>query len=71
MIKDFWGNTKNKQEYPDLLVHFENKDMIVELERTRKSKERFENKLDSYYQYLQDGKEILWLIPNESVKKIC
>ncbi|WP_252320417.1 hypothetical protein [Spiroplasma endosymbiont of Lariophagus distinguendus] len=43
--------------------------MIIELERTRKSKDRFENKLDSYYRYLQNGKEILWLVPNESMKK--
>lgn len=43
--------------------------MIVELERTRKSKERFESKLDSYYRDLQDGKEILWLVPNQNIKK--
>lgn len=55
--------------YPDLLVHYEDKEMIIELERTRKSKDRFESKLDSYYRDLQNGKEILWLIPNESMKK--
>jgi len=58
-----------RKGYPNLIVHFENKDMIVELERTRKSKERFERKLDSYYRDLQDGKEILWLVPNENMKK--
>lgn len=54
--------------YPDLLVHYENKEMMIELERTRKSKERFENKLDSHYRDLQNGKEILWLVPNENMK---
>lgn len=55
--------------YPDLIVNYENKELIIELERTRKSKNRFESKLDNYYSDLQANKEILWLVPNESMKK--
>lgn len=67
--KELKAESPREKGYPDLLVHYENKEMIIELERTRKSKERFESKLDSYYRDLQKGKEILWLVPNESMKK--
>ncbi|WP_308150242.1 hypothetical protein [Spiroplasma sp. AdecLV25b] len=67
--KELKAENPREKGYPDLLVHYENKDMIIELERTRKSKERFENKIDSYYRDLQKNKEILWLVPNESMKK--
>ncbi|WDA55055.1 MAG: hypothetical protein PPFGHCPK_01536 (plasmid) [Spiroplasma endosymbiont of Drosophila atripex] len=55
--------------YPDLLVHYESKDMIIEFERTRKTIKRFENKLDGLRQYLKQNIHIMWLVPNESMKK--
>ncbi|WDA54979.1 MAG: hypothetical protein PPFGHCPK_01460 (plasmid) [Spiroplasma endosymbiont of Drosophila atripex] len=67
--KELKSESPREKGYPDLLVHYADKEMIIELERTRKSKERFESKLDSYYRDLQKGKEILWLVPNESMKK--
>lgn len=69
LIKDVWGNTKSKQGYPDLLVHYENKDMIIELERTRKSKDKFKLKLNNLRSYLLQNIHILWLVPNENMKK--
>ncbi|WP_308150272.1 hypothetical protein [Spiroplasma sp. AdecLV25b] len=69
LIKDNWGNNKSKQGYPDLLVHYENKDIIVELERTRKSKEQFKLKLNNLRSYLLQDIHILWLVPNESMLK--
>ena len=69
LIKDVWGNTKSKQGYPDLLVHYENKEMIIEFERTRKSKDKFKLKLNNLRSYLLQNIHILWLVPNESMKK--
>ncbi|WP_281748176.1 hypothetical protein [Spiroplasma ixodetis] len=69
LIKDVWGNTKSKQGYPDLLVHYEDKDMIIEFERTRKSKEKFKLKLNNLRSYLLQNIHIKWLVPNESMKK--
>lgn len=69
LIKDVWGNTKSKQGYPDLLVHYENKDIIIEFERTRKSKEKFKLKLNNLRSYLLQNIHIKWLVPNESMKK--
>lgn len=69
LIKDVWGNTKNKQGYPDLLVHYENKEMIIEFERTRKSKDKLKLKLNNLRSYLLQNIHILWLVPNESMKK--
>lgn len=67
--KELKAENPKEKGYPDLLVHYENKEMIIELEQTRKSKELFESKLDSYYRDLQKGKKILWLVPNENMKK--
>uniref|UniRef100_UPI00207B0A3C hypothetical protein n=1 Tax=Spiroplasma endosymbiont of Lariophagus distinguendus TaxID=2935082 RepID=UPI00207B0A3C len=64
-----WGNTKSKQGYPDLVVHYEDKDMLIELERTRKSKEKFKLKLNNLRSYLLQNIHILWLVPNEIMKK--
>lgn len=69
LIKDVWGNTKSKQGYPDLLVHYENKDIIIELERTRKSKDNFKLKLNNLRSYLLQNIHIKWLVPNEKIKK--
>jgi len=69
LIKDVWGNTKSKQGYPDLLVHYEGKDMIIEFERTRKSKDKFKLKLNNLRSYLLQNIHILWLVANESMKK--
>ena len=69
LIKDVWGNTKSKQGYPDLLVHYEDKDMIIEFERTRKSKDKFKLKLNNLRSYLLQNIHVLWLVPNESMKK--
>ncbi|WDA55040.1 MAG: hypothetical protein PPFGHCPK_01521 (plasmid) [Spiroplasma endosymbiont of Drosophila atripex] len=67
--KELKSENPREKGYPDLLVYYENMEMIIELERTRKSKERFESKLDSHYRSLQKGKEILWLVPNKTMKK--
>ncbi|WDA55015.1 MAG: hypothetical protein PPFGHCPK_01496 (plasmid) [Spiroplasma endosymbiont of Drosophila atripex] len=69
LIKDVWGNTKSKQGYPDLLVHYEDKEMIIEFERTRKSKDKFKLKLNNLRSYLLQDIHILWLVPNENMKK--
>jgi len=55
--------------YPDLLVHYENKVMIIEFERTRKTKQRMRIKFDGLRHYCKNGYEVLFLVPNESMKK--
>ncbi|MBP1525586.1 MAG: hypothetical protein H9Q65_03110 [Spiroplasma ixodetis] len=67
--RELKAENPREKGYPDLIVHYEDKEMIIELERTRKSKDRFESKLDTYYRDLQNGKEILWLVSNENMKK--
>lgn len=64
----------HNSEWNDDLKNYINKknDLNWKSEREeilRKSKDRFESKLDSYYRDLQNGKEILWLVTNESMKK--
>ncbi|MBP1525349.1 MAG: hypothetical protein H9Q65_05950 [Spiroplasma ixodetis] len=43
--------------------------MIIEFERTRKSKDKFKLKLNNLRSYLLQNIHILWLVPNESMKK--
>ncbi|WP_342253987.1 hypothetical protein [Spiroplasma endosymbiont of Zeiraphera isertana] len=67
--KNEWGNRDLKKGYPDLLVHYEDKEMIIELERTCKSKENFEDKIDGLRSYLRNGLDVLWLVPNQKMLK--
>ncbi|MBP1527900.1 MAG: hypothetical protein H9Q65_01400 [Spiroplasma ixodetis] len=55
--------------YPDLLVHYENKVMIIEFERTRKTKQRMRQKFDGLRHYCKNGYDVLFLVPNENMKK--
>ncbi|WP_425381685.1 hypothetical protein [Spiroplasma endosymbiont of Polydrusus pterygomalis] len=61
--------TKSRQGYPNLLIHHKDKEMIIELERTRKSKGKFKLKLNNLRSYLLQNIHILWLVPNENMKK--
>ncbi|WP_286642971.1 hypothetical protein [Spiroplasma ixodetis] len=67
--RELKSESPREKGYPDLLVHYENKDMIIELERTRKTIKRFEDKLDGLRQYLKQNIHIMWLVPNQNMKK--
>jgi len=67
--KQLKTESPREKGYPDLLVHYEDKDMIVELERTRKTIKRFEDKLDGLRQYLKQNMHIMWLVSNQNMKK--
>ncbi|WP_342254663.1 hypothetical protein [Spiroplasma endosymbiont of Zeiraphera isertana] len=63
--KELKSESPREKGYPDLLVHYEDKDMIIELERTRKTIKRFEDKLDGLrtrlHYFLKDSKRVLRL----------
>lgn len=63
-----WNSKQDK--YPDLMVEYENGTKVwVEIELTRKSKERIEDKLDNMRDHIKDGHNIIWVVPNEVMKK--
>ncbi|MBP1525247.1 MAG: hypothetical protein H9Q65_05255 [Spiroplasma ixodetis] len=67
--KELKVESYREKGYPDLLVHYENKIMIIEFERTRKTKQRMRQKFDGLRHYCKNGYEVLFLVPNESMKK--
>ncbi|WP_342260552.1 hypothetical protein [Spiroplasma endosymbiont of Notiophilus biguttatus] len=67
--KELKAESYREKGYPDLLVHYENKVIIIELERTRKTKIRMRQKFDGLRHYCKNGYEVLFLVPNESMKK--
>ncbi|BDT05202.1 BlaI/MecI/CopY family transcriptional regulator [Spiroplasma ixodetis] len=67
--KELKAESYREKGYPDLLVHYENKIMIIEFERTRKTKQRMRQKFDGLRHYCKSGYEVLFLVPNESMKK--
>lgn len=59
-----------KDKYPDLAIEYSNGiKALVEIERTRKSKERIEDKLDNMREYIKDGYNIIWVVPNNEIAK--
>lgn len=67
--RDLKSLNPREKGYADLLVHYENKSVFVEFERTKKTKDRYTLKISSYRKYIKDDYEILWLVPNEPMKK--
>jgi len=61
----------SKQEiYPDLMIEYENGTKVwVEIERTRKSKERIEDKLDNMRDHIKDNHKVIWVVPDEKMAK--
>ncbi|WP_308150287.1 hypothetical protein [Spiroplasma sp. AdecLV25b] len=57
-----------KDKYPDLTIEYENGTKAwVEIERTRKSKERIEDKLDNMREHIKDGHKVIWIVPNKEM----
>ncbi|MBP1525867.1 MAG: hypothetical protein H9Q67_05155, partial [Spiroplasma ixodetis] len=61
----------SKQErYPDLMIEYENGTKVwVEIERTRKSKERIEDKLDNMREHIKENHKVIWVVPDEKMTK--
>ncbi|MBP1526518.1 MAG: hypothetical protein H9Q66_01115 [Spiroplasma ixodetis] len=54
-----------KDKYPDLMIEYENGSKSwIEIERTRKSKERIEDKLDNMRDHIKDGHNVVWVVPS-------
>ncbi|WP_342261540.1 hypothetical protein [Spiroplasma endosymbiont of Notiophilus biguttatus] len=63
-----WNSKQDR--YPDLMIEYENKNKVwVEIERTRKSKERIENKLDNMREHIRGNHKVIWVIPDEKMAK--
>lgn len=45
LIKDDWGNSKIKQGYPNLIVYYENKNIMITYNKADTKKNRFVLKL--------------------------
>lgn len=67
--KELKAESPREKGYPDLLVHYEDKEMIIELERTRKTKQRMRIKFDGLRHYCKNGYDVLFLVPDENMKK--
>ncbi len=50
--KELKSESAREKGYP-VLVHYENKNMIIEVKRTRKTIKQFENKFDGLRKYLK------------------
>ncbi|MBH8623306.1 hypothetical protein D6D54_07530 [Spiroplasma poulsonii] len=61
------GNLKG---YPDLLIETtDNKNILIECERTRKAKTRYKAIFDSVVSYLKQDYECWWIVPNQAMAK--
>lgn len=59
-----------KDKYPDLIIEYNNATKAwIEIERTRKSKERIEDKLDNMREHIKDGHNVIWVVPNKEMAK--
>lgn len=61
------GNFKG---YPDLLIEtIDNKNVLIECERTRKAKTRYKPILNSMVSYLKQDYQCWWIVPNQAMEK--
>ncbi|WP_133165091.1 hypothetical protein [Spiroplasma poulsonii] len=61
------GNLKG---YPDLLIETtDNKNILIECERTRKAKTRYKAIFDSVVSYLKQDYECWWIVSNQAMAK--
>lgn len=52
------------------MIEYENEIKVwVEIKRTRKSKERIEDKLDNMCEHIKDNHKVVWVVPNEKMAK--
>ncbi|QIA74011.1 hypothetical protein GL982_10705 (plasmid) [Spiroplasma citri] len=60
----------NLKEYPHLLIEtINNKNVLIECERTRKAKTRYKRIFDSMVSYLKQDYECWWIVPNQAMAK--
>lgn len=58
----------NLKSYPDLLITTDDEiEIYIEFERTRKSPTAFQKKIDGHYEWLKNGKNIIWIVPNQTL----
>lgn len=60
----------NLKRYPDLLIETtDNKNVLIECERTRKAKTRYKTIFDSMVSYLKQDYECWWIVPSQEIAK--
>ncbi|WP_308150259.1 hypothetical protein [Spiroplasma sp. AdecLV25b] len=52
------------------MIEYENgTKVLIEIERTRKSKERIEDKIDNMREHIKENRKVIWVVPDEKMAK--